>query len=257
MPMASFHAVPAELTPLGHSCACGADHDPATACGGWARRGFLRTGIGLTAGLAAGLGAGLAVPSAARAQTQMTPDAALQAMMDGNKRFAQGQLTSFNDDLKMLKEKTAESQAPFAALLSCADSRVPVELVFDQTIGHLFVCRVAGNIVSPELIASLEYGVAVLGTRAIMVLGHGNCGAVSATIAARAVPGQISTLYRSIRPAVEQAGPNVEAATKANAKIQAGLLRTTSPVIAEQLKNNQLKLVAAYYDLATGAVTLL
>jgi carbonic anhydrase len=142
-------------------------------------------------------------------------------------------------------------------MISCADSRVPVELVFDQTIGHLFVCRVAGNIVSPELIASLEYGVAVLGTRAIMVLGHGNCGAVSATIAARAVPGQISTLYRSIRPAVEQAGPNVEAATKANAKIQAGLLRTTSPVIAEQLKNNQLKLVAAYYDLATGAVSLL
>ena len=86
----------------------------------------------------------------------MTPDAALQAMMDGNKRFTQGQMTSFNDDLKLLKGKTAESQAPFAALLSCADSRVPAELVFDQTIGHMFVCRVAGNIVSPELIASLE-----------------------------------------------------------------------------------------------------
>jgi carbonic anhydrase len=211
----------------------------------------------LTAGVMTGLGAEIALPKTARAQAAMTPDAALQVMMDGNRRFVQGQMTSFNDDLRMLKAKTTESQSPFAAVLSCADSRVPVELVFDQTIGHLFVCRVAGNIVSPELIASLEYGVAVLGTRAIMVLGHGNCGAVSATIAARAVPGQISTLYRSIRPAVEQAGPNVEAATKANAKIQAGLLRTTSPVIAEQLKNNQLKLVAAYYDLATGAVSLL
>ena len=187
----------------------------------------------------------------------MTPDAALQAMMEGNKRFTQGQLTSFNDDLKLLKEKTTESQAPFAAVLSCADSRVPVELVFDQTIGHLFVCRVAGNIATADLIASLEYGVAVLGTKAIMVLGHGNCGAVDATIKAQAVPGQISTLYRSIRPAVDQAGANLEAATKANAKIQAGLLSTSSPVIAEQIKANQLKVVAAYYDLATGAVTML
>ena len=141
--------------------------------------------------------------------------------------------------------------------MACADSRVPVELLFDQTIGHLFVCRVAGNIVSPELIASLEYGAAVLGTKAIMVLGHSNCGAVSATIAAKAVPGQISVLYRSIRPAVDQAGTNVEAASKANAKIQAGLLGTSSPVLAEQVKNNQLKIVAAYYDVASGVVSLL
>ena len=104
--------------------------------------------------------------------------------------------------------------------------------------------------------ASLEYGVAVLGTKAIMVLGHGNCGAVDATLKAKAVPGQISTLYRSIRPAVEQAGSNLEAAIKANAKIQAGLLATSSPVLAEQIKNNQLKVVAAYYDLASGAVSM-
>jgi carbonic anhydrase len=205
----------------------------------------------------AGSSVQLAFPKMARAQTQMTPDAALQAMMDGNKRFTQAQLTSFNEDLQELKEKTAESQAPFAAVLSCADSRVPVELVFDQSIGHLFVCRVAGNIATADLIASLEYGAAVLGTKAIMVLGHGNCGAVDATIKAKAVPGQISTLYRSIRPAVEQAGPNLEAAIKANAKIQAGLLATASPVLAEQIKNNQLKIVAAYYDLASGVVSLL
>jgi|HubBroStandDraft_4_1064222.scaffolds.fasta_scaffold309738_1 carbonic anhydrase len=255
--MTSLNAVPTEIGSLGDSCACGADHAPAAGCAGWSRRGFLRTGVGLTAGLAAGLGAGLTVPSAARAQTQMTPDAALQAMMDGNKRFTQGQMTSFNDDLKMLKEKTAEGQAPFAAVLSCADSRVPVELVFDQTIGHLFVCRVAGNIATADLIASLEYGAAVLGTKAIMVLGHANCGAVDATIKAKAVPGQISTLYRSIRPAVDQAGPNLEAAIRANAKIQAGLLGSSSPVLAEAVKNGQLKIVAAYYDLASGGVTLL
>ena len=246
-----------EISIPAHPCACGAEHDPRTACAGWSRRGFLRTGVGLTAGLAAGLGAGLAMPSAALAQTQMTPDAALQAMMDGNKRYTQAQLTSFDEDLKELKAKTAEGQAPFAAVLSCADSRVPVELLFDQSIGHLFVCRVAGNIATAALIASLEYGAAVLGTKAIMVLGHGNCGAVDATIKAKAVPGQISVLYRSIRPAVDQAGPNLEAAIKANAKIQAGLLGSSSPVLADAVKNNQLKIVAAYYDLASGVVTLL
>src|SRR5207248_7630013 len=211
----------------------------------------------LTAGLIAGWGTEIALPKTARAQTQMTPDAALQAMMDGNKRFTQGQLTSFNDDLKLLKEKTTESQAPFASVLSCADSRVPVELVFDQTIGHLFVCRVAGNIATAALIASLEYGVAVLGSKAIMVLGHGNCGAVDATIKAKAVPGQLSTLYRSIRPAVDQAGKDLVAATKANAKIQAGLLRTSSPVLADAIGKGQLKIVAAYYDVANGAVTMI
>src|SRR5216110_816934 len=242
------------------ACGCGAVHgaDTAPSCSHrWSRRGLLRSGAALTAGLAAGWGAEFAWPTSALAQTQMTPDAALQTMMDGNKRFTQGQLTSFNDDLKLLKEKTTESQAPFASVLSCADSRVPVELVFDQTIGHLFVCRVAGNIATADLIASLEYGAAVLHSKAIMVLGHGNCGAVSATIAGYAVPGQISTLYRSIRPAVEQAGANLEAAIKANAKIQAGLLATSSPVLAEAIKKNELKIVAAYYDLATGAVTLL
>src|SRR5947207_15414655 len=106
-------------------------------------------------------------------------------------------MTSFNDDLKLLKEHTAEGQAPFASVLSCADSRVPVELVFDQTIGHLFVCRVAGNIATAALIASLEYGRAELGSQAIMVLGHGNCGAVDATIKAKAAPGRVTTLYRS------------------------------------------------------------
>ncbi|MDE1968601.1 MAG: carbonic anhydrase, partial [Alphaproteobacteria bacterium] len=183
--------------------------------------------------------------------------AALQQMMDGNRRFVEGRMTSFNDDLKMLKAKTAEKQEPFAALLSCADSRVPVELAFDQTIGHLFVTRVAGNVASAEIIASLEYGVAVLGTKAIMVLGHANCGAVKASIEAKVVPGQISALYRYIRPAVDRAGKDLDAAIKANAKIQAGLLRESSPVIADAIKQKQLTVVAAFYDLASGKVSLL
>lgn len=199
----------------------------------------------------------LAAAPTARAQTALSPDAALHEMMEGNTRFVEGRMTSFNDDLKMLKAKTAEKQEPFAALLSCADSRVPVELAFDQTIGHLFVTRVAGNVASSEIIASLEYGVAVLGTKVIMVLGHANCGAVKASIDAKAVPGQISTLYRYIRSAVDQAGKDLDAAIKANANIQAALLRDSSPVIADAIKQKQLTVVAAFYDLASGKVSLL
>ncbi len=101
----------------------------------------------------------------AQAQSALTPDAALNELMDGNKRYTSGKMTSFEHDLAILKQHTEEKQEPFAAVLSCADSRVPVELVFDQTIGHVFVTRVAGNVVTPEIIGSLEYGAAVLGNQ--------------------------------------------------------------------------------------------
>jgi carbonic anhydrase len=218
------------------------------------RREFFRTT--LTGALTAAF-VGLTRGSTAAAQTTLSPDAAVQQLVDGNRRFAEGRMTSFAEDLDALKAKTVEKQEPFAAVLSCADSRVPVELIFDQSIGHLFVTRVAGNIAASEMIASLEYGVAVLGTKAIMVLGHASCGAVKAAIDAKAVPGQISALYPHIRPAVDQAGPNLEATIKANAKIQAALLRQSSPVFAQHIKQNQLKIVAGYYDLASGIVTVL
>ncbi len=164
---------------------------------------------------------------------------------------------SFDEDLTILKQNTVAKQEPFAAVLSCADSRVPVELLFDQSIGHVFVSRVAGNICTPEIIASLEYGAAVLGTAAILVLGHSGCGAVKATIEAKAVPGQISALYAPIRPAVERAGADLAAVTKANALIQADLLRTASPVIADLMTKGRVKVAAAYYDLGSGQVSLL
>lgn len=203
------------------------------------------------------MGMELAVLHPVLAQSKLSPDAALQELMDGNKRFTSGHLTAFDQDLGILKQNTAEKQEPFAAVLSCADSRVPVELVFDQSIGHIFVTRVAGNIVTPEIIASLEYGAAVLGTKVILVMGHGNCGAVKATIQAKDVPGQISALYPHIQPAVDQAGPNLEAATKTNAKIQAALLRQASTVIAGLVKQGQLNVVAGYYDVASGSATVL
>jgi carbonic anhydrase len=222
------------------------------------RRRFLQMTLsGTAAGLATAAGIEFVSPTRVRGQSVLNPDAALQELMDGNKRFTSARLTACEHDLAILKEHTIEKQEPFAAVLSCADSRVPIELVFDQSIGHIFVTRIAGNIATSEIIASLEYGAGVLETKVILVMGHGGCGAVKATIQAKEVPGQISALYPHIQPAVDQAGPNLEAATKANAKIQAALLRQSSTVIAGLVKANKLKVVAAYYDIATGAVTLL
>ena len=191
-----------------------------------------------------------------RAQSILTPDEALKELMDGNERFATGHMVSHEHDLKILKERTVEKQEPFAAVLACADSRVPVELIFDETIGQIFVTRVAGNVITPEIIASLEYGAAVLGTKIILVLGHANCGAVKAAIQGKDVPGQISALFPHIQPAIDQAGPDLAAVTKANAEIQARLLRESSPVIAPMVKENKLKVVAGVYTLATGRVTI-
>jgi carbonic anhydrase len=221
----------------------------------FSRRDFLWTGVkGAVAATALG---GAVWPGRASAQSPLTPDAALQQLLDGNKRFVEKRLTSFDEDLAILKQNTVEKQEPFAAVLSCADSRVPVELVFDQSIGHLFVVRVAGNVATSEMIASLEYGAAVLGTKVIMVMGHGSCGAVKATIEGKAVPGQISQLFAPIRPAVEAAGPDLEATIKANARIQAKVIATASPLVAGMIKEGTLKVVAGHYDLGRGTVTVL
>ena len=224
--------------------------DPAAAL--FSRRRLLGTTI---AGATASVLAGTGVPSPARAQTVKSPAEALQALMDGNQRFVERKLTFYQEDLAILQQNTAEKQEPFASVLSCADSRVPVELVFDQSIGHVFVNRVAGNIATTEIIASIEYGAAVLGTKVIMVLAHGNCGAVKATIDGKAVPGQISSLYRYIRPAISQAGSELKAASEANAKIQAQLLKESSPVLAGLIKDGKLSIVAAFYDVESGKVT--
>ena len=222
------------------------------------RRGFLRTGVKSAVAITA---LGVASPEGGSAQQILpfpdTPERALQALIDGNKRWVDKRPTSLDGDLAILKPGTAEKQQPFAAILSCADSRVPVELVFDQTIGHLFVVRVAGNVATSELLASLEYGAHVLGTKVILVLGHGSCGAVEATIAAKEVPGQISQLFAPILPAVRAAGPDLEATIKANARIQAGIVASASPLLAGMIKAGKLRVVAGHYDLGRGTVTLL
>ena len=214
----------------------------------WSRRQFV-------AGLAAaGVVAGGSI--AALAQSELTGEAAMQELMAGNERYMAGKITSFPEDLKILKEKTVLKQEPFAAVLSCADSRVPVEILFDQSIGHVFVTRVAGNIVTPEIMASLEYGVAALGVKAILVIGHTNCGAISAAVAAKEVPGQISVLYQHLMPGIRGAKGDVPLAVKMNAAYQAQVLRESSTVIAKAIKDGGLKVASGSYDLGSGRVTL-
>src|SRR6202522_4715142 len=190
-------------------------------------------------------------------QRPETPDRALNLMIEGNQRFVAQSLVSFHEDLDILKAHSEEHQEPFAAVLSCADSRVPVELVFDQSIGHVFVVRVAGNVATPDTIASLEYGAAVLGEKAILVLGHTNCGAVKATLAGKAVPGQISTLYQYIHPAIAGANGDLTTACRQNSNLQSSVLRDASPVLAELVKQKKLAVKAAIYDIGNGKVTML
>jgi carbonic anhydrase len=221
------------------------------------RRQILRTMLaGAAASVVGATAFELTAPRSLQAQANLTPDAALRELTAGNQRFASNQLTSIQHDLEVLKGRTAEKQEPFAAVLACADSRVPVELIFDQTIGQIFVTRVAGNLVTPEIIASLEYAVAVLGVEVILALGHTNCGAVKAAMKADTVPGQISALYPPLRRAVEQSGGDFAKAIQVNAKIQAELLRTSSTVIRDADKAGKVKVVSGVYDLASGKVSL-
>jgi carbonic anhydrase len=208
------------------------------------------------AGIAVGALEGSVSPFAF-AQDVGTPDAALAELMAGNKRYLASGMNASAKKLGDLRQQTANHQEPFVAVLSCADSRVPAEIVFDQTIGQIFVTRVAGNVITPEIIGSLEYGAAVLGTKAILVMGHSSCGAVKAAMKGDPVPGQISSLFPHIQPAVDQAGHDLEAAIKANAKNQAMLLRQASPVISAMVKDGKLKVAAGYYDLGSGTVSML
>jgi carbonic anhydrase len=192
------------------------------------------------------------------AKTITTPDEALRQLMAGNQRFTERKQKYPHQDVVRLNE-VAKGQQPFAAILGCADSRVPSEIVFDQGLGDLFVCRVAGNIATPEEIGSLEFGTAVLGTKVILVMGHERCGAVDATLKGTQVPGQIGSLLDAIRPSLarakDQPGDALENACKANISYQVEKL-AASPVLSDLIKTGKLKIVGGYYDLDTGKVSL-
>ncbi len=182
---------------------------------------------------------------------EMSPDEILEILMAGNKRFVENKRTNPNISIARLTE-VAAGQAPFASIVSCADSRVPVEIIFDRGLGDLFVVRGAGNIATPEEIGSIEFGTLVLGSKVLMVLGHENCGAVKAAMAGKPVPGQIGSIIAAIKPAVEGAkgkpGDPVENAVKANVFQQIKIINS-SPIITQLVKENKLKVVGAYYDL--------
>lgn len=182
-----------------------------------------------------------------------SPEAALAELRTGNARFAGGEVLQPRRELDRLQQ-LGEGQKPYAAILGCADSRVPVEIVFDEGFGDLFVVRVAGNVATAVEIASLEYAVAVLGVRVILVLGHANCGAVKAALAGKEVPGQISTLYQHIVPGIDRT-QDLTAAIAANVRHQARKLRDASPVIGGGLKAGSLALAGGVFELGSGRVT--
>ena len=184
------------------------------------------------------------------------PAQAIQLLLQGNERYLKGQLTECTANFAALRHDSEEEQKPFAAILCCADSRVPAEILFDRSIGHLFVVRVAGNIATPDTIASLEYAVAVLGVKAILVVGHTRCGAVTAAKHGGAEPGMIGGLFQYIYPATLGTA-DVPAAIVKNAQVQAEILRGSSAVLAERTKDGQLVVESALYDVGTGKVTML
>jgi len=187
---------------------------------------------------------------------RMNPAEALDRLREGNARMAAGRTTGPNRGLDRIAA-VAPSQAPFAAILGCADSRVPPELLFDQGYGDIFVVRVAGNVATPEELASLEFGVAALGAAFILVLGHSECGAVKAAMSPDVPPGQISTLYQHIVPGIPVGTTDANAAIAGNAQYQMEVVQRGSPLLAQLLREGRVGMGSGVYDLATGRVEIL
>jgi carbonic anhydrase len=183
--------------------------------------------------------------------------------MDGNQRFTRQKREYPHQDLKDLKA-VATAQHPFVTLLSCADSRVPGEIVFDQGVGDVFDVRVAGNVVTPEVLGSVEYAAVLLKTPLIMVLGHERCGAVTAAVEGEALPGQIGAFVKAIQPALAtikydsvDLAQRIDQAVSVNVKYQVEELKRNSSLLSQLVSEQKLKIVGGRYDLDTGSVTLI
>jgi len=215
-----------------------------------------RDAIRATALGAAGLAAG-AVPLAADVVKSVptNPNEAIERLKQGNARFISGRSADARRDLDRVRDLSG-GQSPYAAILGCADSRVPPEILFDEGFGDLFTVRVAGNVATPEEIASLEYAAGVLGSTAIVVLGHSSCGAVTAAVDGGDVPGQISSLFQHIAPGVRE-GASIDEAVEANVRYQVNVLKQASTVIRGGLRAGTHAVVGAVYSLETGEVNFL
>lgn len=192
--------------------------------------------------------------------TKPSADEALRALLEGNKRFVSGNLLHPNH-CEESRQARVNGQEPFAAILACADSRVPPVDIFDQGIGDLFVVRVAGNVIGDHSLGSLEYAVSHLHTPLVMVLGHSSCGAVGAVASGVNLGGHMASLGPTIQAAIkkvqDQEGDLTNNAAKELAKMTAEKIATSEPVIADFVQNGTVKVVAAYYDLESGEITLL
>jgi carbonic anhydrase len=229
------------------------------------RRNFLRlTGLGIV-GIAAGCGLlSDAKQTLADIQPekskQLTPDEAIRKLLDGNRRFIRQQRQYPDQSMRRL-QSVAKAQYPFAAILGCADSRVPAEIIFDQGLGNLFVVRVAGNVASDMAVGSLEYSASVLGSQLILVLGHRRCGAVAEAIKDKQLPGKMGFLVNSIKPAVDRvkltSGDIQENAVLANIQYQVEKLQTSSNILFKLVGERKLKIAGACYDIDTGKVSII
>lgn len=196
-------------------------------------------------------------------QNVLSPDASLERLLKGNGRYVEG--VSLRHDFKHEREALAGGQNPYAAILSCADSRIAPEYAFDSGRGDLFVCRVAGNFATSEVIASLEYAVAVLGVPLILVLGHGSCGAVDAAIKSlkddNELPGHMPSLVEGIAPAVkavlQQAGDVLGKAIRQNVTDNVRKLNSATPILSAAVEQRKLKVVGGVYGLRDGRVDMM
>lgn len=191
-----------------------------------------------------------------------TPDTALQKLLEGNERFRRHEHT-FRDFMQEIEE-TKDEQFPFAAILGCMDSRVPVEILFDQGIGQLFVLRVAGNIENDDIIAGLEYACSVIGSKLIVVMGHENCGAVKAACDHVNI-GHITEIVKKIKPSIEileeteadwTESSFVNEIAKVNVMITIDEIREKSCILRELEQKGQIKIVGAYYHVHSGTVEI-
>lgn len=192
---------------------------------------------------------------------QLSPDQALIHLLRGNERFVAGRPDHPNQSARRRREVSDSGQQPFAIILSCADSRVPPEIIFDQGLGDLFVIRVAGNVLDDIILGTIEYAVEHMHVPMIMVLGHDKCGAVTAAVQGVEVRSHIQSLAEALRPAVESARPQkgdlISNAIDVNVQQAVMVLRASEPVLAQAQAAGHIQIVGARYNLDTGEVKLI
>jgi carbonic anhydrase len=191
---------------------------------------------------------------------ERTGDMVLMELLEGNARYV-GQLRLNPNQSDERRNSLISGQSPHTIILGCSDSRVPPEIIFDQGLGDLFVVRVAGNVVDDIVLASIEYAAEHLHTPLLMVLGHTNCGAVSAALQEDELEGHLPSIAQAIEEAVESSrdakGDTLDMTIRAHARITAEHLKASEPILKGLVDNGGLKVVAAYYDLDTGIVEIL